>query len=459
MSIQDSKSIFESEVSSLSTSAARARLSKLFDDGNYTEVDRFLKNNDTECEVVAAFGDVNGLPVYAYAQSIDVNKGAMGKVQASKIAHIYDMALKTGAPVVAIFDSCGAHIDEGVEALEAYGSLIKYAGNLSGAVPQIAIVAGPCIGSAAVLASLSDLVIMTDKAEFYITSPAFADSSNTQLGKPALAAKNGTAALTTQSDEEAIDKAKEILSFLPSNNLCEAPVAEYVAASSLDGFSSVIDADSFLELSAEYGTAIKTGFARVGGVSVGVVANVPNANDGYFCADSAKKAAKFVRLCDSFSIPVITFVDSLGVLAKEECDLAGEVKSISILTSAYSEATTAKIVVVTGNAVAGAYIAFVSSAASPDMVFAWPEAVIGALPKQTAVQLLYKDRMVAGEKRSELEQEYATQKCSPFVAAASGLVNDIISPEETAAKVISALEVLSSKRVSTISKKHNNLPL
>lgn len=459
MSIKNSKSIFESEVSKLSNSAARARLAKLFDGGCYTEVDRFLKNNDTECEVVAAFGDVNGFPVYAYAQSIDINKGAMGKVQASKIAHVYDMALKTGAPVVAIFDSCGAHVDEGVEALEAYGSLIKYAGNLSGVVPQIAIVAGPCIGSAAVLASLSDFVIMTDKAEFYITSPAFADSSKTQLGKPSLAAKNGTAALVTNSDDEAIEKAAEILSYMPSNNLCETPVTEYIAASYHEGFFSVIDDDSFFELSAEYGPAIKTGFARLGGVCVGIVSNVPDVNEGYFCADSAKKAAKFVRLCDSFSIPVITFVDSLGVLAKEECDLAGEVKAISILTSAYSEATTAKIVLVTGNAVAGAYIAFVSSAASPDMVFAWPEAVIGALPKQTAVQLLYKDRMVAGEKRSELEQEYATQKCSPFVAAASGLVNDIISPEETAAKVISALEVLSSKRVSTISKKHNNLPL
>ncbi len=459
MSITDNKLRFESEVASLSDSNARKRLAMLFDNGTYTEIDRFIKNNGSECEVVAAYGEVNGMTVYAYAQSIDVNNGAMGKVQATKIAHIYDLATKTGAPVVAVFDSNGAHIDEGVEALEAYGKLIKAAGNVSGVVPQISVVAGPCIGSAAVLASLADVVVMTEAAEFYITAPAFADGKDTELGSAQLAAKNGTAAIITETDKEAMEKVADLLAYLPSNNLSEAMLAEYAPAVGGNGFDAVIDERSFFELSASHGTSIKTGFARIGGASVGIVATDPDAKDGYFCACAAKKAAKFVRFCDAFSIPVVTFVDSLGILAKEKCDLNGGVKAISVLTSAYSEATTAKITVVTGNAIAGAYIAFVSSAAEADMVYAWNNSVIGTLEPMTAVQLLYKDRLGAGEDRKQLEAEYAADKCSPFSAAALGLVDDVIEPEETAAKVISALDVLSSKRVSTLSKKHTNIPL
>ena len=459
MSITDSKKRFETEVNSLSDSKARQRLAMLFDNGTYTEIDRFIKNDDTECEVVAGYGEVNGAVVYAYAQSRDVNMGAMGKVQASKISHIYDLATKTGAPVVAIFDSDGAHIDEGVEALEAYGSLIKAAGNISGVVPQISVVAGPCIGSAAVLASLADVIVMTEDAELYVTAPAFADNKDNALGSAKLAANNGTASLVANTDKEAIEKVCDLITYLPSNNLSEPMMAEYVAANGTDSVTSVVDADSYFELSADFGKCVKTGFARIGGASVGVVSTNPEENEGYFCACGAKKAARFVRFCDAFSIPIITFVDSLGILAKEACEIAGGVKSVSTLTAAYSEATTPKISIVTGNAIAGAYIAFVSSAANPDFVFAWPESVIGTLEPMTAVQLLYKDRLAAGENRADLESEYVAEKCSPFSAAALGLVNDVIEAEDTPAKVISALDVLSSKRVSTLSKKHTNIPL
>ncbi len=449
---------FVSEVNALSDSNARKRLEMLFDNGAYTEIDRFLKNNGSECEVVAAYGEVNGMLVYAYAQSIDVNKGAMGKVQASKIAHVYELATKTGAPVVSVFDSIGAYVDEGAVALEAYGSLIKSAGNISGVVPQISVVAGPCIGSAAVLASLSDVVIMTTDAEFYITAPGFVSGEN-ELGTAKLAAKNGTAALVAESDKEAMELAVSVLEYLPSNNLSEPLFAEPSTPSGGNTVEAVVDAGSFFELSADYGKCIKTGFARVGGASVGIVSTEAEVADGYFCADGAKKAAKFVRFCDAFSIPVVTFVDCKGILAKECCDLAGGVKSVSVLTSAYSEATTAKLAVVTGNAIAGAYIAFVSSAAAPDMVFAWADSIIGALEPMTAVQLLYKERLEAGEDRKALEAEYASDVCSPFNAAAAGLITDVIDPAETANKISSALDVLSSKRVSTLSKKHTNIPL
>lgn len=447
MSITDVNNRFENEVASLSNSNSRKRMSMLFDNGTYTEIDRFLKNNENECEVVAGYGFVNGMPVYAYSQSIDVMNGAMGKVQAAKIAHVYDLATKTGAPVVAIFDSNGAHLNEGIDALEAYGKLIKAAGNISGVVPQVSVIAGPCVGSAAVLASLSDVLITVNGADFYITAPNNENS-----------VANSVAALVAENDEEALQMATDVLAFLPSNNLSEPVFTEYVNAKGGNAIDSVVDAESFYELWKNQGTTINVGFARIGGASVGIVASNPDIEEGYFCPCAAKKAAKFVRLCDAFSIPVITFVDSLGIHVKDTCGSDGGVKAVSMLTSAYSEATTPKITVVTGNAYAGAYIAFVSEAAAPDLVYAWDSSAIGTVEPMTAVQFLYKDKL-DGENRSELEKEYATVKCSPFNAAALGYVNDVITAEETAEKIISALDVLSSKRVSTLNKKHTNIPL
>ncbi len=453
MNTTDSKNRFDAELSKLNDSVARKRLVKLFDNGTFTELDRFVKNNVEQCEVVTAYGEVNGMLVYAYSQSIDVNNGAMGMAQASKIAHVYELATKTGAPVVAVYDSNGAHVDEGAQALEAYGSLIKAAGNISGVVPQIAVVAGACIGSAAVLASLSDFVVMTEQAELYITP---ASAKNSYFAKNA--AENGTACLLATDDDTAMKMVAELLSYLPSNNLSEPLFAEYVAATGEDSIGSIVDAESFFEIFADYGKCIKVGFARVGGASVGVVATDSSVNDGYFCEDGAKKAAKFVRICDAFSVPVITLVDSKGIKAYD-VTTGEDVKSVAMLTSAYSEATTAKIAVVTGNAIGGAYIAFVSSAGAPDLVYAFADSTIGVLEPMTAVQLLYKDRLAAGEDRKALENEYATDKCSPFCAAAVGLVNDVINPEDASSKIISALDVLSSKRVSTLSKKHTNIPL
>lgn len=445
MSISNSTERFEKEVSNLLDSKARKRLAMLFDNGTYNEVDRFLKNEDNECEVVTAFGEVNGLPTYAFAQSVDVNKGAMGKVQASKINHIYDMALKTGCAVVGIFDSFGAHIDEGVDALEAYGSIIKAAGNLSGVVPQISVIAGTCVGSAAVLASLSDVVILEKDSEFYIT--------NSSEGE-------GNAALVAEDDLQAMKLAAEVLSYLPSNNLSESLCAEYMPATpSDDAMLSTIDASSFLELNEDNGKSIVTGFARIGGCAVGVVKTSTNIKEGYFCPCAAKKAAHFIRLCDSFSLPIVTFVDSNGLVVSDKCKKGDGVKAVSMLTSAYSEATTAKISVVNGNAIGAAYIAFVSSASNPDLVYAWPQSVIGNLEPMTAVQFSYKERLEAGEERKALEEEYKSVVCSPFNAAAKGYVNDVIEPEQTANKLISSLYLLSSKRVATLSKKHSNIPL
>ena len=268
-------------------SIAENLLALLFDNGEYTQIDRFVKNNGAECEVATAYGDVNGMLVYAYAQKIDVNNGAMGRVQASKIAHVYELATKTGAPVVAIFNSNGAHVDEGVEALEAYGALIKAAGNISGVVPQIAVVSGACIGSAAVLANLSDFVIMTKDAELYITAPTV--SANSDYAK--VAAENGTATVVAPDDAAAMKMAAELLTYLPANNLSEPVYTDCVAPSGEGSIASIVDADSFFELYADYGKCVKTGFARIAGAAVGIVATVSSVNDGYFCDCGARKAA------------------------------------------------------------------------------------------------------------------------------------------------------------------------
>lgn len=456
----DSQIRFQNENDALAATTARKRLAMLFDEGTYHEVDRFMKNDDTECEVVAAYGEVNGMSVYAFSQSIDINKGAMGKVQASKIQQLYDMAAKTGTPVVGFFDSNGAHVDEGIEALEAYGTLIKSAGNLSGVVPQISVVAGPCIGSAAVLATVADVLIVEKSAEFYVASPAFSDKNDDEIDTVYLAGKNGTASIVADSDKDAVDKVIELLSFLPSNNLSEPLFTEPVAPKGGDdALDMVIDNGSFLEINKLSNKSIRTGFARIGGAAVGIIKTESTKHEGYFSVLAARKAARFVRLCDAYSIPIITFVDSLGIDASESYRRAGDVRSLSVLTLAYSEATTPKITLVTGNAVSSAYIAFVSSAANPDMVFAWPEAVIGTMEPMTAVQLFYKDRLEAGEDRAELEKEYAKEQCSPFNAAAYGYVDDIFEPAATYEKINSALDLLASKRVSKMNKKHTNIPL
>lgn len=456
----DSQIRFQNENDALAATTARKRLAMLFDEGSYHELDRFMKHDDTECEVVAAFGEVNSMSVYAFSQSIDINKGAMGKVQASKILQLYEMAAKTGTPVVGFFDSNGAHVDEGIEALEAYGSLIKAAGNLSGVVPQISVVAGPCIGSAAVLATVADVLIVEKSAEFYVASPAFSEKNEDDLDTVYLAGRNGTASIVAESDKDAVDKAIQLLSFLPSNNLSMPLYTEPVApAGGEDALDMVIDQGSFLEINKLSNRSIRTGFARIGGASVGIIKTDSTKHDGYFSVLAARKAARFVRLCDAYSIPIITFVNSLGIDATESYRRAGDVRSLSVLTLAYSEATTPKITVVTGNAVSSAYIAFVSSAANPDLVFAWPDSVIGTLEPMTAVQLLYKDRLEAGESRADLEEEYAKEQCSPFNAAAFGFVDDIIEPEATYAKIVRALDLLASKRVSKMNKKHTNIPL
>ena len=432
---------------------AYKRLSFLFDGGVY--IDRFAKNGDSGCGVVAAYGNVNGAGTYAYSQDVTEFSGAMNRAQAAKIAKVYDLALKNGCPVVGIFDSKGAFANGGVDALNAYGELIAAAGRLSGVVPMISVVAGACVGSAAVLANIADVTVMTENAELCLRSSAV--TGNGEVGTAQSAAKAGLADVVTADDSSAIAAVAAILAALPSNNLSVPSVADYVpAVSSGDGMDasvrSVIDENSFFELLAEYGKCAKVGFARIAGESVGVVAAGGFGNDDRICGEGASKIARFVRLCDAYSLPVVTFIDCAGFMGDGDEELGGSLKAVSALTAAYSEATTAKVSIITGKAYGLAYTS------GTDIAIALADAAICALEPMTAVQFLYKDRL-GDEKREDLEKEYALCEGSPLKAAENGDINAVVAPEDLTQSVIAALDMLASKRVSTLDKKHSNLPI
>lgn len=453
MSIESKTEALAAARTEISATKAYERLSKLFDDGAFTEIDTFVKSADGYAEVVAAYGYVGGAGVYAFAQNSDIAGGAMSKAQAAKIKKVYDLALKTGAPVVALYDSVGGRLTEGSELLAAYGDVLKYSNNLSGVVPQISVVLGKCFGTQALIAACADVVVMSEKAEFSLeTSGANASAAEN--------AKHGTAHIVTKTEDEAISKTKDILALLPSNNLEVAAGFEFdepVSAPTTDtkaaeAVKAVVDSDSAVELQAEYGKAVKTILATVTGDTVGVVATA----DAVLDSKSCSKAARFIRFCDAFGIPVITFVDA----QKFEC-----IKSAAKLTSAYAEATTAKITVITGEAYGAVYIATAGTGAAADITFAWPTASVSALNPEAAAVIMLGDDFggkLKGSKEPKADKaaviaEYKDKNCSALDAAANGYVEDIINPENTRAKIIASLELLSGKRVSTLPKKHNNL--
>ena len=450
----------EKETALLGNSDAYKRLQLLFDNGTFTELDKFSKNGENGCGVVTAYGSVNGAACYAFSQDVTVCSGAMGRAQSAKIKKVYDLALMNGAPVIGIFDSNGAFANEGVDALNAYGELIAAAGKISGVVPQISVIAGKCIGSAAILAAVADLTVMVEGAEFCVNSAAI--TGNESVGSAETAMKNGTVSVVAENDEAAFNKVAELVAMLPMNNLTVPFTADYIpAAVAGEGvykdIANIVDAESFLELSKDFGKCAKVGFARVAGNAVGVVATDADKNDAYLCANGAAKIARFVRLCDAFSIPVVTLLNSAGFMGKADDELQGSVRAVAALTGAYAEATTAKVTVIVGKAYGAAYTAMAGKGAGADYVIALADAAVCALNPTTAVQFLYKDRL-GEEKREDLEKEYILTEGSPFKAAENGAINDIVTEDAVANAVIAALDMLASKRVSTIEKKHSNMP-
>ena len=428
------------------------RIVSLLDDGSFYEIDGLSRSHGGYAEVVAGYGTVNGCPVCAFSQNSDIGLGAMSKAQASKIKKIYQLAVKTGTPVVGIFDSAGGRLNEAGDILEAYGEILLQANSLSGVVPQIALVMGPCTGTSAMIAAGADFVVMSDKGELTI-------ATNGEGGSPDEAARAGLCHMTAKSESDAVESVRKLLSMLPSNNLsapmlCEAvsPSATSSAADGTDAagvIASLCDGGEFLGLSSEFGASAVVGFARIGGMTAGLIAL-----SGTIESDSCSKAARFLRCCDSFSIPVVTLVDA---------EKFASLREASKLSSAYSEATTPKITVITGSAYGPVYIAVAGRGANSDLTVAWPQASVSAVAPETGAIFLWNDRLTGSqnpvEDRKKLIEEYKKTEASAQKAAEEGIIEAIVTPEGTRAEIIAALDMLSGKRVSTLPKKHADIQL
>ena len=447
MSIESKLAFLQETKAANAQTKAYQRLQLLFDEGTFVEIDSFTKSGDGRAEAAAGFGSVDGCPVYAFAQNSDVEGGAMSKAQAAKICKVYELAEKTGAPVVGIYDSIGARLNESCEMLAAYGDVMLKANNLSGVVPQIAVIAGPCLGASSMIAAAADVVIMSEDGQFAL-------QTNGEGGDLKEASESGLVHLTAKDDKEAVAKARELITLLPSNNLSGAPITDFAdSAAETDGESgasiiaAVMDQDSFIEFQAGFGAGFIAGLAKLGGNTVGVVASEEKTADGKAC----EKAARLVRFCDAFAIPVITFVN-----AESFCCIKAACK----LTNAYAEATTAKISVITGEAYGAVYMALAGAAAGVDVAYAWPTASISALNPTTAAVMLWSDKLKGSSNpttdRAKLIAEYKDQEACPFKAAGDGFVQDVIEPSETRLKLYADLDMLAGKRVTRLPKKHAN---
>ena len=412
-------------------------LSLFFDEGSFVELDACLKGDGADAEAIAGFGTADGVPVFAFAQNVEVAGGAMSKAQSKKITRLYDQALKVGAPIVGFYNSVGGRLEQKYDMLAAYGDILRKSSKLSGVVPQISVVLGSCIGAASLIAASADFIIMEKDACLTIeTAKSF--------GTAEANADSGTAQFIADGDAEAVAKAKELLSYFPSNNLEAAPSFEsapaYEAPDRLPKY--IADDASLLCVGAGYGDDACTAFGRVAGRPVGFVVT----NGGNISAEAAKKIAKHVRFCDAFSIPVITLVNA------ESFD---NLSDASALVSAYADATTAKISVITGTAFGSVYIALAGTTSGSDFVYALPEAIVSPISPYAATYILapeiaetpYVDQDAA-------MRSFVFNELTALKAAEDGYVDDIVDKTQLRDRVSAALDLLSSKRVATLPKKH-----
>ena len=427
---------------------SQKRLELLFDGGEFTPIDAFAKSTDGDAEVDAGFGLVGGAPAYAFAQNSQENSGAITVASCAKIKKVYALAEKTGCPVIGIYDSNGVKLTEGFEVLSAYGELVKASARISGVVPQISIVAGACIGTSALIANLADVVIALEDADFYVTTPSEISVKDS--------AEDGIVDISVSSIEEAVENTRAILSILPSNNLEVAGIFEAQNGAAVPTadmnekqlVEAIADAGSVVEFKKDYGCNVVTALASVGGEAVGIIAF----GEKELCVCCSYKAEALLKLCDAFSIPVITIANGRGLKKGKETPM---LTALTKLTSAYASATCPKISLVTSQAIGGAYIILAGKGANADLTFAWDNAVISPLETESAVAFLWGERLADGEKREDLEKEYNETLGSAFTAAACGAVDDVFTPEQTKAKLINALDMLSGKRETTIPRKHS----
>lgn len=456
---------------------ARERIGLLLDAASFVELDAL----NSEAGVVTGYGLINGSPVYVYAQDFTVKGGSVGADHARKVLKVMSLAEKTGAPVVAILDTAGARLDEGIDAMNAYAQLAGKTNALSGVVPQIALVLGPCGGIASAIAGMSDITVMSNNGRLFVNGPmvvsavAGKEIDMETLAGPQASMKSGMAQIIADTDEAAIAKARKLITLLPANNMADAEafteddvnreLGDLNAIAGVEDVRNILtrvaDMNEIIELGEDFAPSMVTAIAKIGGTTVGFVANQAGKDEGRLTVYGCKKAAHFINFCDCFSIPVISVVDSMGM--KINTAPQGELSHAAAqLMFAYAEASASRIALVAGNAVGMAYAAMASRSAA-DVVYAWPGACISAVTPKIAAQLNYADEMKDAAdpfaKRAELEQRYADEIADGVNAAKQGYVDDVIEPAATRQMIAAALEMLAGKREVKPAKKHGNMPL
>jgi propionyl-CoA carboxylase beta chain len=483
--------------------SARERMNRLFDPGTFIEVDPFVTHRVTTFGmddrripgdgVVTGWGKIDGRPVCGFAQDATVFGGALGEAHAQKIVKIMEAARKAGVPIVGLDDSGGARIQEGVMSLAGYGEVFFRNVTLSGVVPQISLILGPCAGGAVYSPAITDFVIMArGQGQMFITGPDVIRgvtgeevTAEALGGADAHATLSGVSHFTAVSDAEAIDLTRRLLSYFPLNNLEDPPPADALeppatAAEELiqivpedsnapydiqEVISRVVDPESFLEVQPRWATNIVVGFARLTGRAVGVVANQPKVLAGTLDILASTKAARFVRFCDAFNFPLVTFVDVPGFLPGTAQEYGGIIRHGAKLLFAFAEATVPKLTVILRKAYGGAYDVMCSKHLGGDLNLAWPTAEIAVMGPEGAVNILFRrelDGAPEGERdklREKLVGEYQTEFLNPYLAAERGYVDDVIDPKETRTKLVHGLNLFATKRDDRPARKHGNIPL
>ncbi len=472
---------------------ARERIEQLFDKGTFVEVDQFVKHRCTNFGqekkelpgegVVTGYGSVDGRLVYAFAQDFTVEGGSLGEMHANKICKVLDLALKMGAPVVGINDSGGARIQEAVDALSGYGKIFYRNTKASGVIPQISVIMGPCAGGAVYSPALTDFIYMVKKtSQMFITGPAVIKSVTAeevtaeQLGGAMTHnSTSGVAHFAAENEEDCLQQIRYLLSFLPSNNLEEAPIVDTgddpnrmddglntllpdnpnMPYNMKDVITSIVDNGEFYEVHAHYAKNIITCFARFDGRSVGIIANQPNVMAGCLDVNASDKSSRFIRFCDAFNIPIVTLVDVPGFLPGTDQEYGGIIRHGAKMLYAYSEATVPKVTVITRKAYGGSYLAMCSCDLGADQVMAWPSSEIAVMGPAGAANIIFRKDADKEAKTAEYVAEFAT----PYKAAERGFVDIVIEPRETRPRVITALNMLQTKREIAPAKKHGNIPL
>ncbi|MFC5973483.1 acyl-CoA carboxylase subunit beta [Halomarina salina] len=479
---------------------ARERIDYFLDDDTFEEIDQLRRHRSTNFDldenrpagdgVVTGYGEVDGRTVFVFAHDFTVFGGSLGEVFAEKVCKVMDRAMEVGAPIVGLNDSAGARIQEGVVALGGYADVFHRNQQASGVIPQISAIMGPCAGGAVYSPAITDFIFMVqDTSHMFITGPDVIETvTGEEVGFDELGgaqthtSKTGVADFAEPAEEEALDDIRHLLSYLPQNNVEDPPRVEpwddperdadvadivpdqprkpYDIVSVVD---DVVDEGSFFECAGDYARNLVTGFGRLDGHSVGVVANQPRVDAGTLDIDASLKGARFVRFCDAFNIPIVTFVDVPGFMPGTDQEHNGIIKHGAKLLYAFSEATVPLMTVITRKAYGGAYDVMASKHVGADVNYAWPTAEIAVMGPRGAVNVLYRSELDEAddpeERHQELIDEYREEFANPYTAANRGYVDDVLEPTDTRRRLISDLEMLRSKRVDGPSRKHGNIPL